>query len=245
MHKITDPAGTRSAFWRARANVEPPRNARQKRGFARSYRRKANPGSTGSNTERLTLGSSPPKLVGQAISLGREFERSGVDAIAQASRWRTVGKNMALVSAASSADDLSADHAVTGIANLSQMATGKRCSETRPASAAIELRTAFEQGQPAETASVSALAFLAQEDTAKRCFLPVIKQQVPLLNAEDRSQPPELVVGRRRKVECDLHQIIHRRSPQDMIPQPVNMQPTRNAATLANTKKWVPREPMA
>jgi hypothetical protein len=31
----------------------------------------------------------------------------------------------------------------------------------------------------------------------------------------------------------------------DSKPQPVKAQPARNAVTLAKTKKWVPREPMA
>jgi hypothetical protein len=33
--------------------------------------------------------------------------------------------------------------------------------------------------------------------------------------------------------------------PRDNKPQPVKAQPPRNAATLANTKMWVAREPIA
>ena len=50
--------------------------------------------------------------------------------------------------------------------------------------------------------------------------------------------PPDVLYGQ------ETESVVHN-CPRDSIPQPVNAQPARKPATLANTRTCVPREPMA
>src|ERR1700747_2942452 len=108
---------------------------------------------------------------------------------------------MALVSAATRADDLRADHAVTRISDVAQMLFSERRSEARPARAALKFGSGFEQGQAAQPAGKNALAFFGEKHAAKRRFRAVLEQHVPLFIAEIGDQIPPLLLAGRREVE--------------------------------------------
>src|SRR5262245_12011625 len=69
----------------------------------------------------LTLGSAAAELVRKRLAIRREFERDGIDAVSLAGWRRAIGKDVSLVCAATGANDLSANHAVAGVANGTQM----------------------------------------------------------------------------------------------------------------------------
>src|SRR3954469_8603068 len=76
---------------------------------------------------------------------GFELQRRGIDAVAQARRPRAVGEDMTEMAAALGAQHLGADHAVTDVPLLIDMALGGGLGEARPAAAGIELRVGLEQ----------------------------------------------------------------------------------------------------
>src|SRR5690606_18099139 len=132
-----------------------------------------------------------------------------VDAIALACRRRAVGEDVALVRTAAGADDLGADHAVAGVADILEMAGGKRLGEARPAGAALELRAAVEQRQAAQPAGVGACALLGQEHPAERRLGAVLEQHVAFLLPEAGGEQSELLLGRRGEVELERGGVGH------------------------------------
>src|SRR5512145_933129 len=125
---------------------------------------------------RLSFRLAAGELVGEQLALWRELQRHRVDAIALAARRRPVGEDVALVSAAAGADDLGADHAVAGVADGAEVIFRKRSREARPARAALELRAAPEQRQPAQAAGIHPRSLLFEEDAAERSFGSVLEQ---------------------------------------------------------------------
>src|SRR6185295_10235724 len=119
---------------------------------------------------------------------------------------------MALVSAATGADDLGADHAVAGVADGAEVIFRKRSREARPARAALELRAAPEQRQTAQAAGIHPRSLLFEEDAAERGFGSVLEQHVALLFAEFGNQLPKLIVAGRGQVELNCGHIVHFKS---------------------------------
>src|SRR5687768_17799981 len=108
---------------------------------------------------------------------------------------------MALVGAAAGADDLGADHAVAGVADIFEVIGGIRRGEARPAGAALELSAGHEQGQAAQAAGVSAGPLFIEEDAAERRLGAMLEQHVPLLVAEVGFEPPAVGVAWWSQVE--------------------------------------------
>src|ERR1700757_3080286 len=103
-----------------------------------------------------------------------QLQRRRVDAVAQAGRPRSVGKDMAEMAGAFRAQHLGADHAVGGVLLLVDMAGGGRRSKARPAAAGIELGVGLEQGLAATGADIGArprlILVLAGERPLGRLF---------------------------------------------------------------------------
>src|SRR5207302_2096227 len=97
------------------------------------------------------------------ILLVRENEGFGVDAKAQAGRWRAVLEDVAKVGVAAGTDDFRADHAVAIVLVGEDVLGGDRLKEAGPASAGMELGAGGKQRQSTADAGVNALAFVVQQ----------------------------------------------------------------------------------
>src|SRR4051812_9481308 len=89
-----------------------------------------------------------------------QFQRRGVDAVAQSGRSRTIVEDMAEMAVAVRAQHLGPDHAVADVALFIDMAFDRGRGEARPAAAGIEFCVGFEQRLAATGAGVSAVALL-------------------------------------------------------------------------------------
>ena len=168
---------------------------------------------------RFTFGSASAEFVGKPLPIGREREGSGIYAKALPGRRRAVRKDMTLVRAAASANDLRSDHAVAGISNAPEMILTDRRGEARPAGAAFELCAGLEQRQSAEAAGIQPLAFLMEEDAAERGLFAVFEQQAPLLLTEVCRKLPHLVLCGRCQIKSHFD-VRHRLTPRRPITGP-------------------------
>src|SRR5262245_49010061 len=103
-----------------------------------------------SGREELALRCTTAELVGQRLAVGREVQRHGVDAVAQARGRRAVGEHVSLVAAAAGAEKLRTHHAEARVVLFTQVIFVERRREARPAGAAVELLPAPKEGQAAE-----------------------------------------------------------------------------------------------
>ena len=104
---------------------------------------------------------------------------------------------MALVGAAAGADDLGPGHAVAGVGQILEMPLGERLGEAWPAGPALELRSALEQRQPAQPASVKPVALLVKEDAAEGGLGAMVEEDVAFFVAQLVRQGDKLLLARR------------------------------------------------
>src|SRR5262245_5252026 len=83
-----------------------------------------------------------------------QLQRRGVDAVAQAGRAGAVVEDMAEMAVAFRAQHFGADHAVTDIPLLVDMAFDRGLGKARPATAGVELGVGLEQGLAAASAGI-------------------------------------------------------------------------------------------
>src|SRR5687767_9683733 len=119
-----------------------------------------------------------------SVILRLELQGGAVDAVAQpALIARAVVEDVTQVPLAARADDLGADHAVRGVAMLLDRAVFG-AHEARPARAAVELGTAFEQGLPAPGAGIFAGSFVLLVLAGERPLGAVLTQDLVLLRRQ-------------------------------------------------------------
>ena len=80
----------------------------------------------------------PSVFLRDLVALWEEFQRRRIQAVSLSGRRRAIGKDMALMAAASRAADLDPAHAVAGVLDLVEMVFIERRIERRPAGARIE-----------------------------------------------------------------------------------------------------------
>src|SRR5712671_4484505 len=115
-----------------------------------------------------------------------EHQAKAVDAIAKASRLRSVVEDVAEMAAAAAAMHLGAQDAVGAVLGLAD-GVSQRLIKTRPASAAFEFGLRRKQRQVATGAGKNALAMLFQERTRSRPFGALVAQYLVLLRGKLRA----------------------------------------------------------
>src|SRR5690606_22439828 len=90
----------------------------------------------------------------------RELERSGIDAVAQAGRLRSVREHMPQVGVAAGAKRLDPAHAVAGVQRLVDAVLGQRLVKARPAATGFIFGVGTEQRRAAGHTAIDALGIV-------------------------------------------------------------------------------------
>ena len=116
-------------------------------------------------------------------------------------RWWAVRECMSKMAATAGANDLGAQHAVTGVAYCGHMCWIIWCEKARPAGAGIELGTGAKQRQTAQTAGVDPLLLVIEEGAAVGCFGAMTQQYLLFFGSERADQGLALAGTGRAQVE--------------------------------------------
>src|SRR5690606_6476936 len=113
-----------------------------------------------------------------------EGEGCGIDAIALARRLRSVGENVAKMTAAIRTGDFGAHHAVTAVGMCIDRRIWKRLKETRPAGSRIILGLGSKQRRAAARAFEDTLAFERIVFAGERPLRALFAQNTVLLRGQ-------------------------------------------------------------
>ena len=96
-----------------------------------------------------------------------EYQCGGIEAVAQACRWRAVVKDMSEVTAATGAEDFGADHAQGNIVDLRNVFGCEGAIEAGPSRTGVELRAGSKERESASCAEVDAILVVIEEVAAE------------------------------------------------------------------------------
>src|SRR4029079_3497211 len=120
----------------------------------------------------------------QLCSALEEFQRNGVEAVAQSGWGWPVVEYMTKVAGAALAADFDASHAVAAVFDIGDVVRIERRREAGPPSAGFEFRAGTKQRQAAQPAGVNPFLLVIQEETAERAFSAMLQENVALLGCE-------------------------------------------------------------
>lgn len=141
---------------------------------------------------------SAAQLVRERLARGNEFQRNRVDAVAKPGWRRTVRNYMALMGAATAANDLSPYHPVPAVPKLEDMVIVEWKYKARPTRSAVELCLGREQRQAAQPAAIKAVPRFLEEQAAKGRLSAAVEQDLPFFVVEAGLELLIFLMARRR-----------------------------------------------